>query len=437
MIEKICIILLVNILFFFKTIGYKYVSDDIPSFLHNPPVKNKWHRIFLQLRGSYKRVPQEDHFITLMIHAIVCVFIYLAFGKTDVSFLAAILFSFNPINNQGSVWISGRGYVLSTLFILMTLAIPAMGIIFLLWATYFNVGYIAPIVLLGSNAWWLMFAMPFIWAHRLKKFKGDIHNKVTTEMFKEDKDIKPEKLILGVKTFGFYLTHSIIPVKTTFYHSFLQSAAGCGKDKAYSWKDRFFWLGLIYLCAIFYYWFTQPWSMISFGLFWWCVGIAPFCNLMRMSQEIAERYVYFPNAGLMVVLASLINGHPALCAGFVMMYATKMWFYMDSYQDDYYIIENSCMHSPQSWFAWHVRAMKRWETKSYQEAIILWVMARMISPKEFKLLFNLATGLMVARQKDEALKFLAEAEKNIPGGQEKECMKLIEDFKKGECAIIL
>lgn len=118
-------------------------------------------------------------------------------------------------------------------------------------------------------------------------------------------------------------------------------------------------------------------------------------------------------------------------------YAAKMWTYMDCYTDDYYLCETACLNSPDSWFAWHIRGMGRWERKSFQEAVIIWTMARMISPREFKINFNIATALFLSNHKEEAIKFLKIAEDNIPEGQEKDCGDLLSKWKKGELAVIL
>jgi hypothetical protein len=81
--------------------------------------------------------------------------------------------------------------------------------------------------------------------------------------------------------------------------------------------------------------------------------------------------------------------------------------------------------------------MKRWDAKSYQEAVILWTMARMISPKEFKINVNLATACACGGHKAEGEKFLQIAEDNIPAGQEEQCQKLLKDWKSGNMAIVL
>ncbi len=435
MFKEVCVILLLNILFYLKTLGYKYASDDLPSYQRgkNP---NKWKHWYLVLEGHEKSTPVTDHAITILLHSLVCIGIYLGFGKTDISFLAAILFSVNPSNNQGSIWISGRGYVLSALGMVWSLTIPYLAPLFLLICTYSNAGFLSPIALIGSNYPWLVLLLPPLWWFHSKRFHTNVKAKMDREMFTEDKAIKLQKIPLVIKTFGFYATLAVIPFQNSFYHSFLQSSSGSGVKKAYTMKDRFFFIGLAILGTMAWYIFTHKWDMICFGMLWWCICIAPFLNFIRMNQEIAERYIYLPNVGLTIIAATLLITHPILIGVFITMYATRTWFLMDMYTDDYYLLEWACLLSPQSWFAWHVRGMKRWDNNSFQESVVIWTMARLLSPKEFKVNFNLATALMMSGHKEEAIKFLQIAEDNIPAGQT-DCYQVLEDWKKGKLAILL
>jgi hypothetical protein len=380
---------------------------------------------------------QMDHFLTTIFHTLTCVFIYTGFGANDVSFWASMLFAFNPANNQGSVWISGRSYVLPALGMTLALTFPALAFLPLLGATYFNAGFLAPVVLVASQAPWVVLFVPLCWAFHFKRFKLNVGRKVKKEMFTEDRRIHWRKLVLFTKTFGFYLTHSLIPIKTAFYHSFLQSAAGCGKQKAQTMKDRFFWIGLIGLLFMGLHLFYTNWNTASFGLIWFCVGILPFLNLVRIHQEIGERYMYLPNVGLMIFLSYHLMPYPTIRAVLLAVYATKLWFHMDAYQDDYYLVEFSRLHSPDAWFGWHVAGMKRWDTGSHKEAIILWTMARMISPNEYKLNFNLATAMRLAKQDKEAAELMKIAMTNVPGGQERESKKLYDEWVKGNLSILL
>ena len=207
--------------------------------------------------------------------------------------------------------------------------------------------------------------------------------------------------------------------------------------RAMTMKDRFFWIGLLAIGLILGVLLIGTNSVLKFGLLWWVICIFPFLNLFRIHQEIGERYMYLSNVGLMVALASLLQAYPMISAIMVTMYATKLWFYMDAYTDDYYLVEFSRLNSPDAWFCWHVAGMKRWDTQSYKEAVILWTMARMISPNEYKVNFNLATAMKMANQHEEAQKLLAHAARNIPGGQEEEAALLIGEWQKGKYAILL
>lgn len=419
-----------------RTIGFKYVSDDIQSF-ERPKEKNKWLQALWVFEGKLKSNPANDHALTMVLHALVCVGIYLGFGGNDVSFIAALLFSFNPINNQGAIWISGRGYVLSSLGMLWAMALPIeMSGLMLLGATYSNAGFMMPLALIGSGHSYLLIFMPLVWMYQFGRFKSNVVQKMNMEMFDEDKKIHPKKLILATKTFGFYVSHSLIPIKTTFYHSLLESIAGCNVRKAYI-LDRFFWIGVVSIIFMGGYILTHKWDMVCFGILWWCIGIAPFLNLYRLSQELAERYAYLPNCGLMIVLASFIHTYPSIVGGFLMMYATKMWFWMEAYKDDFWMIEYSTLNSPDSWFAWHIRAIQRWGAKSHHEAIIFWTIAKSKSPKEFKILYNIATALILIGNKQESLMFLEEAAKNIPKGQEKQLGEVIQKYREGQVTILI
>jgi len=440
MIEHIILITVVSILFFWRTTKYNYCSDDVPVF---NATKDKykdcwWKRLFFEIEGSIRVNQKRDHIITIIMHTLVCVFIYIGFGKTNISFIAAFLFMFNPANNQGSIWIAGRGYVLPTLFLLLAMAIPCLSPIFLFLTTYFHTGFFTPLMFAVSPFRWYMLFMPVIWLLWYKRFRCLVKQKVDTEMFGEDKKIHPKKLILFFKTFGYYLTLVIIPFRLSFYHSYMQSMSGNDIMKKRAYKiDKFFFIGVSAFMLMSYVIFRNPSSYISLACAWWIFGIAPYCNLFRFHQEIAERYVYLPMVGISFILGTVLLDYPMFMAAFLSMYATRLFTYMPAYQDDYFLSEIACLNSRDAWFSWHIRAMKRWDAKSYREAIILWVMAKNISPHEFKVLYNIGTCLKVLRQDKEADEFYNFAKQHIPLGQEEQINKLYEDIKKGKASIIL
>lgn len=436
MIDAVCALIAINFLFYFKTLRYKYSSDDIPA-ARRPKHPNKLFHWLGVLEGRARSTPQIDHALTLCLHTLAAVGVFLGFGGGVTAFIAAMLFSVNPATNQGSVWISGRSYVVPAIAMTFTLAFPVLAPVLLLLSAYYNAGFITPVVLLASPHPWTTAWLPFIWAIHWPRFQKNVGDKIKMEMFAEDKKVHWRKLVLATKTFGYYTVHALIPVRTTFYHAFLQSAAGCMKDKAQTMKDKFFLIGVAFILAFTTYFIFVPWNMVSFGLLWWCVCISPFLNMFRIHQEIAERYMYLPSIGLMYAVASVLYGHWFLFGLLFGLYATKMWFWMDAYEDDFWLVEASRVHERKAWFVWHVAAMRRWEVGSHKEAINFWVMARMISPKEFKLNFNLATALKLGKNDKAAEELLEIAKQNIPAGQEAQCGKLIEEWTGGKYAIVL
>ena len=438
MFSKIIIILAVNILLYAKTLKLGYVSDDLPTFKNPPVMKTKWDKIFRWVMGQYKSCPKYDHLLTTIIHAVISAFIYLAFGANHISYIAAMLFSCNPANNQVSIWISGRGYALTALILLSAMSIPYVAPAILLMIGYFNVGYFAPLALIGSTKYQLLWMLPVIWWTWRRKFKKDFLLKIGVETVVEDSKIHLKKLILAIKTMGFYLTLCLIPFRLTFYHSFLQSCAGNDimKKRAYSF-DKFFWFGMTAIGVFVWLWITQGWSITTYGMFWFFVSIAPFSNFRRFQQEIADRYMYLPNIGLMIALASLIHTYPILIVLFMTMYISRLIPIMHMYTDDYWLVEMCVNEDPGAWYAWHIRGFKRWDNKSYREALTMWVMAKLLDPKEFKILFNISIVLRLLKQYAEADAYLKMAEDNIIEGQEEAAKALIAEYRSGRARMLL
>lgn len=435
--QKALLIVVINLIFYFRTLKYKYSSDDIAVAGKKATPRNKIQRFLWIIRGEKYFKPEEAHLYTMLIHAAISVCIYLGLGKNDISFLTALLFSLNPANIQVSIWLSGKGYAMVTLFILLGFTIPILSPIFVFMATRITNGFFTPLVFIGSKYWYLsLIAIP-AWFINFKKFKKEVTNRMKSEQFTEDKAIELRKLVLVLKTYAFYFTIGLVPHKLSFYLSFLQSAAGNDimRKRAYK-KDFYFFLGIsILVGGLIYNYFK--WDNIMHGMLWFTIGILPYCNFRRLQQEVALRYIYFANIGLMYVLANLIVGYPIIITAFLVMYATRLWFIMPMFTDDYWLLEYSVADDPGAWFCWHARALKRIAQKSTSEAINMMVMAKLISPKEFKVLFNLACLLASRGKTKEAYLFLDEAEKNMVSGQEEESKKIIAEARSGKWAILI
>lgn len=449
-------IIIVNLALYFKTLRFKLVSDDQTVYMNPPKHKNWIHKRWLQISGQAKypsktptiykerngkwkfavvNTAEFEHLLALFFHICICVAIYFAFGMNRVSFLTALLYSVNPVNNQGTIWPSGRSYVFSILFLLLSMILPLVGPVFLYCAAWYTAGFLPPLALIGSKFWWLVCFMPVIWFLHSRKWVKAVTGKQEMECYEEDKfSLHPKKWIIAIKTFGFYLTLCLIPFRITFYHNFLQSMSGSGKERAKTIWDRYFWIGLFSLSGMIYHWFTVPWNTLSWALFAFLITILPFCNFWRATQEIAERFAALPNVFLMYALAQIVAPYSIIVTAFLIFYATRTYYTVGLYADEYWITEYAVVEDKYAWWAWHCRAMKRWDTRSLQEAILLWTMALLLSPREFKILINISACLRMIGNHQEAENYLKMAEENIIKGQEKEAMEVInahrDSFKK-------
>ena len=454
--EQVLIIIFVNLALYLRTLSFKFISDDFTCWKNPPVAKNRIHKLWLQVSGQMKiyaksvkfviankkffvaiiRSEEMEHLLALILHICICIAVYFAFGASQISFITSLLYSTNPVNNQGTIWPSGRGYVYPILFLLLAMTLPYVSPLFLFAGCWYTAGFLAPLALIGSSKWFILASMPIVWFLHSRKFKKAVVNKQNTETFDEDKLVHPKKLILGIKTFGFYLLLCIIPFRITFYHNFLQSSAGSMKHKNYT-LCRYFWIGITAIIAWVTCVITFPWNTLTWAFLAFFITIAPFCNIVRANQEIAERFCALPNVFLMYALAQLIITWPILIAAFLAFYATRTFYTLTMYRDEYYVTEMAIIEAPHAWWAWHCRAMKRWDTQSYKEALILWVMAKLISPKEFKVLINIASCLRLLKNNEEADEYLRLAEENIVAGQEKAAMEFIENHRKGKLPILL
>lgn len=325
--DSVCIITALNLALYLKTLRYKFVSDDLTVFYHPPVFKNQLHRRWLQFIGACKlqgktlrffknqqgkwemaviETEEQEHLLAVLLHTAICLTIYFAFGASSVSFLTALLYSTNPINHQATIWPGGRGYVLPILSLLLSICVPFLSPALLYFCSWFTIGFLAPLVLIGSTKWYLLGWMPLVWFLHWLKFSTAIKLKASKESFDEDRKYTLKKLRIYVKTYGFYFLLCLFPFRITFYHNFLQSMAGNDimMRRAYAF-DRYFLTGIVAFFGIIIYscfcWGPIAWALVAFT-----IGIIPFCNIVRSNQEIAERFCALPNVFLMYALAQII-----------------------------------------------------------------------------------------------------------------------------------
>jgi len=429
------VLLITTFALYYRTLKFGYVSDDLLSEgrrLAQPSKVAPDERVW---KSSTSGKPWLDHAISMAVHAVCCVLIYLALGRNIISFMAAMLFCANPINNQGAVWISGRHYAWCALMLMLAKGLGWFGFPAMILATVHPTALFAPVGFLGSAQWYLVLFLPLIWLFHWRNFKREVKLRRGNETVEFDKRFSLAKIVIAIKIYGWYFAICIFPWALTWYHSFMQSGAGAGNElmakrsRSLSFE---FWIGIALIGFLIYS--LWNWTPVAWGLWWYTCAIAPYLNLFRMQQEIAERYVYVANIGIMFILAYLL---PLPIVAIVFgIYIGRLWGFLPAYTDDYWLIEKSINEDPGAWYCWFVRAHKRWQQKALREALNCWVMAKMLSPHEYKILYNIAVVLKFLKQDAEAEKHMEEAKRHVIKGQEKTAEHMDKMFREGKYQLL-
>lgn len=433
---NIATILAATYILYYRTLKYGYVSDDLLSEARRQAVPSQVaidERIW---KSSTSGKPKLDHAISMVVHAICSIMIYVAFGMNQISFIAALLFCANPINNQGSVWISGRHYAWCALLLMVAKSLGWWGLPAMVLATVHPTALFAPIGYIGSNNWYLVLYLPLIWIFHYSNFKREIKTRRGNESVDFDRKLSWAKIIIAIKIYGWYFAICCYPWAVTWYHNFMQSGAGAGNElmakrsRSLSWE---FWLGIAMMLFLGYS-AIWNWTPIAWGLFWYSCSIAPYLNLFRMQQEIAERYVYVANIGVMFMIANIVP--PMIFLVILGFYIGRLFSFLPAYTDDYWLIEKSVNEDPGAWYCWFVRGHKQWQQQCIRGALNSWVMAKLLSPHEYKILYNIAVVLKFLKQDAEADKQMEEARQHIIKGQEKTAEQLDKLYKEGKYQLL-
>ena len=362
---NIAVIILLNLVFYFKTLKFGYVSDDTDVPKDKP--NGIWNKIKALALCNHLWNSELHHFISILVHTIVCVLIYLAFGSNSISFWAAIFFSINPASLMAGVQLTNRHYAVTTLILLLGLCIkPLFPALYIATSFFgFNAAF-TPLFFLRTHYWYFLFLIP-IWGIIKYRMVGKSWFGIKYDKSSSSRTLQRwhwDKLIIGFKTFGYYTRFLLFPLKRGMYHDFLYTY-GVKKEDNEPWLrlNWSFWFGL----GLMYVFITNiafnP-SVISTALWWYLCLIILWCNFQPMiNQPFAERYAYLALTGLMVALSAAIHSihYPdirlALLSSIFTFYALRSWIDIGAFKDNMKYLEYNVydFNFPNQYFAWTIK----------------------------------------------------------------------------------
>ena len=424
----ILLIIFINLFFYWRTLSYAGICDDIPVFNQAVEIPKGWWMYFwYHLHGRKYKSWKLCHWQNIIIHTINCILIYIAFGANNTSLIAALLFAINPVNNQGSIWISGKGYSLNTTWALVMWMFPMWSILIYIYGLYFSGASLIffPLMFLFTNHWYLVF-MIFLGFRRewCRIFnKKDPRSKFNTETNAELLTRKPRKVIIALKTYGYHFVNCITAFRLGYYHKYMFLHGVNAEENKKSYKlDKFFFIGLT-LAVV---------TLVTrdFGLLWFSITIAMWCNVITFNQTITNRYLYLGNCGVMFTLTKLLMFYPPLALGLWVYYATLLYKFTPFYKNEYWSIEHSCWEQPEFFYPWQNRAVHCFQNFNYQGALANMLKANELKPKDWKVLYNICQIYLMLGNITLAKDFFTQAKLCKIDGREEVINTLMDRLEK-------
>lgn len=317
----ILVIVLFNIIIYYKTISYDLVMDDRQWW------NNKMKYGFMRIRevknlSSLKNIIDEhlysgttfgtntkiEHSFTIFLHTAICVLIYLTFGSSNISFCAAMLYSCNPINNQTSIWLNGRRYAINTILVLLMIIFPLMSPLLYLFTGVLQVtAFFSPVALIGHSYWYLAL-IPLLIGFGWRQIKNKCDSRSDNIAEGDLKKFTPRRFIVIVKTFGFFFFKMIVPQVCAMQYPdrFYWGLTKEGNKDAYS-INMDFWKGVGAISCNVLAFYYLPNSLKPFLCFMF-LAILQWSAILPITQILSDRYCSLPNVFMMFFLSYfLIN----------------------------------------------------------------------------------------------------------------------------------
>jgi len=409
---RVLFIIFTTVFMYRKTLSYGYLIDDLEVSTH-PKTGIWWKDLWGQIRGHAYFNPTREHGITLSFHVLNSVLIYFVFGQTDVAFLAAVLFSLHPSNTQASVWLSGKVYSIATTCILLGLVFKPLIFLFYPIAVYWSLNAVLlPLLLPLMGPWYYSFAILGLLLHKKRIIKEPKRRYTTIPPLM--REASPRKLIISLRTMGYYLCLSLFPRKVTMCHSYLH-VFGLSKKETIQWyrPDRYFFIALLVL-AFAVTGLVLGWKVT--GLVWFCLLMMQWCNFIVLSHPITERYLYLANVGMMYFIAQTLLSVPMgeyLAVGLVVYYATKLHEILPNYETNMKYFKGNMEQYNNVAIAYNQYGLELVQRGKAGTAMDVFLKGLQFRQHDFRLNYNTANVLLGMRRFNEALPFIYRAEENL------------------------
>ena len=319
--NTICIIvlILISLSVYANSLHGDFLIDDRPSILEDTRIHNlnEYTSKYLKVTeiGFFSGLstaiywhffgdnPFGYHLLSVIFHAICVILVFFLcnqlFNNRFLSFLASLIFAVHPIHTEAVSWISGRFYVIQSIFYLLSFICYIKSEKKPFWFLFSLFFMFSGLVLVGGN---FMISLPimFISYELLFKSKSQDKNRGLKIFFislilaifaiiglmyllnRLNLTLTIYKfrgfsyLIVILKAFLYYLKILYLPLKRGLFHTFAYSDPSIDKINLVFFSSILS-LGLIIYCL---FKFRNKIKPVSFGIMWFLVVFLPFSNIL-------------------------------------------------------------------------------------------------------------------------------------------------------------
>lgn len=414
MLSSIIIILATVYLMYYRTLDYGYIIDDedkVTNVAKFKP-KNKLQYVYWHYKGVIYADHRLAHLFNILVHMIVSVLVYLAFGHNSVSFLSAMLFAVNPVNNQVSLWLAGKHYGVATICVLLAYMFSYVSPVFYAMALYTSTNALLfPVLFLFKQPWWMgLVCLPAIYILK-HRFMSVINYRLkisTKGMVK----FNAWKIVIYFKTIGYYLCHCLAPINIGMFHEYLHTYGLTDKEtKPWQKLDKFFFIGAALIGYVAYASIFNM-NLTTFGLVWFLLFTSQWANIIILNHPISERYIYLANVGLMVSLSTLILNTPLMWV-FGTFYAVRLFYFMPAYRNMISYWRSQIHNFPNVALGYNQLALALINFGNMGSALDELIQGVQRRDNDFRINYNLSNMLIAGGHIEDGVRFLKKAEENL------------------------
>lgn len=412
----------------FKNLRNSIILDDIPWFekrKKNGLVKvtdltSLINRIHSHLYGgaTFGLNITLEHAFTLALNSLTACLIYVALGSNTVSFWASLLWIANPINNQLTMWLNGRRYLINVILVMLMMILPFGILLYPLTGLFQVTAFFSPILLGG----WSLLAIPLLLTVCYKELREKVQTRFSLLHDDDRRKFTAKRLIIVVKDYGHYFFKMLMPGICAFtypMHHYWGITEKGNKD-AYSFNQDFA-RGIIALLLSVSALFIFKGSMACFWAFL-CLSTLQWCAIIPVTQDLADRYASLPNVFMMFFVSYLVNTYCGvyalpILASLITYYICMLIEARKPYKGMIEYWEHARYHFPQ------IPAPRKYEIDHYMRTDVnkAWVLCKdglQNNNNEFVYLKQAAVCFKIIGDFPTAKVFAEEAMKNYYVGQQ-------------------